>query len=43
MKAAEFVRASELKAVKLEQMSQIVTTLSREMARRVGQATTLRF
>jgi hypothetical protein len=43
MKAAEFVRASGLKAVKLEQMSQIVTTLSRDMARRVEQAATLRF
>ena len=43
MKAAEFVRASELKTVQLEQMSQIVTMLSRDMARRVEQATTLRF
>jgi len=43
MKAAELVQASGLKAVKLDQMSQIVTTLSRDMARRVELATTLRF
>jgi hypothetical protein len=30
MKAAELVRPSVLKAVKLDQMSHIVTTLSRE-------------
>ncbi|MGH9769769.1 MAG: hypothetical protein ACREAB_20285, partial [Blastocatellia bacterium] len=43
MKAAELMKASGMKAVKLDQMSQIVTTLSRDMARRVEQATTLRF
>ncbi len=43
MKAAEMVKASGTKAVKLEHMSQIVTTLSRDMVRRVEQATILRF
>jgi hypothetical protein len=37
------MKASGMKAVKLEQMSQIATTLSRDMARRVEQAATLRF
>jgi hypothetical protein len=43
LKAAEVVQASGLKAVKLEQMSQIVTTLSRDIARRAEQALTLRY
>lgn len=34
MKAAELVQTSGMKAIKLEQMSQIVTSLSRDMARR---------
>ncbi|MBS1812170.1 MAG: hypothetical protein JST84_28660 [Acidobacteria bacterium] len=43
LKAAEVVQLSGLKAVKLEQMSQIVTTLSRDIARRAEQALTLRY
>jgi hypothetical protein len=43
LKAAEEVKLSGLKAVKLEQMSQIVTTLSRDIARRAEQALTLRY
>jgi hypothetical protein len=43
MKAAELVRASVLKAVKLDQMSQIVTTLSRDMVRRGELALTMRY
>ncbi len=43
MKAAELVQASGMKAVKLEQMSQIVTTLSRDLARRTEQALTIRY
>ncbi|MCG3144648.1 MAG: hypothetical protein HONDAALG_02099 [Gammaproteobacteria bacterium] len=43
MKAAELIQASGMKAVKLEQMSQIVTTLSRDMARRAELALTMRY
>src|SRR5215510_15673156 len=43
MKAAELVRASGLKAIKLDQMSQIVTTLSRDMIRRGELALTMRY
>ena len=43
MKAAELVRASVLKAVKLDQMSQIVPTLSRDMIRRGELALTMRY
>lgn len=43
MKAADALKVSGLKAVKLEQMSQIVTTLSRDLARRAELALTLRY
>lgn len=43
LKAATIMQTSGLKAVKLEQMSQIVTTLSRDIARRAEQALTLRY
>jgi len=43
IKAAELMKASGMKAVKLEQMSQIVTTLSRDMARRAELALTMRY
>jgi hypothetical protein len=43
MKAAELMQTSGIKAVKLEQMSQIVTTLSRDMARRAELALTMRY
>lgn len=43
MKAADLLQESGLKAVRLEQMSQIVTTLSRDLARRAEQALTLRY
>ncbi len=43
MKAAELMNASGMKAVKLEQMSQIVTTLSRDLARRAELALTMRY
>lgn len=43
LKAAEVMQASGLKAVKLEQMSQIVTTLSRDIARRAELALTMRY
>jgi hypothetical protein len=43
MKAAELMQASGMKAVKLEQMSQIVNTLSRDMARRAELALTMRY
>ncbi len=43
LKAGEVVQTSGLKAVKLEQMSQLVTTLSRDIARRAEQALTLRY
>jgi hypothetical protein len=43
LKAAEVMKVSGMKAVKLEQMSQIVTTLSRDLARRAEQALTLRY
>jgi len=42
MKAAELMQASGMKAIKLEQMSQIVTALSRDMARRTELALTMR-
>ena len=43
MKAAELMKASGMKAVKLEQMSQVVTTLSRDLARRAELALTMRY
>lgn len=43
LKAAELMRASGIKAVKLDQMAQIVSTLSRDLARRTEQALTLRY
>ncbi len=43
MKAADALKESGMKAVKLEQMSQIVTTLSRDLARRAELALTLRY
>jgi hypothetical protein len=43
LKAAEAMPSSGLKAVKLEQMSQIVTLLSRDLARRAELALTLRY
>jgi hypothetical protein len=43
MKAAELAKASGMKAVKLDQMSQIVITLSRDMARRAEAALTMRY
>lgn len=43
LKAAEVVKLSGLKAVKLEQTSQIVTTLSRDIVRRAEQALTMRY
>ncbi len=43
MKAAELMQASGMKAIKLDQMSQIVTTLSRDMARRAELALTMRY
>jgi hypothetical protein len=43
LKAAELVQASGMKAVKLDQMSQIVTTLSRDLARRAELALTMRY
>ena len=43
LKAAEVVQLSGLKAIKLEQMSQIVTTLSRDIARRAELALTMRY
>jgi hypothetical protein len=43
IKAAELARDSGLKVVKLEQMSQIVTTLSRDMARRADLALAMRY
>lgn len=43
IKAANVLKESGIKAVKLEQMSQIVTTLSRDLARRAELALTLRY
>jgi hypothetical protein len=43
LKAAEVMRASGMKAIKAEQMSQIITTLSRDLARRAEMAMTLRY
>lgn len=43
LKAATIMQTSGLKAVKLDQMSQIVTTLSRDIARRAEQALTMRY
>jgi len=43
MKAAELMKASGMKAVKLDQMSQIITTLSRDIARRAELALTMRY
>ena len=43
LKAAEIMRSSGMKAVKLDQMSQIVSTLSRDMARRTEMAMTMRY
>jgi hypothetical protein len=43
LKAAEIMRSSGMKAVRLDQMSQIVSTLSRDLARRSEMAMTLRY
>ncbi|HEX9004013.1 MAG TPA: hypothetical protein VGB07_29145 [Blastocatellia bacterium] len=43
LKAAEIMRSSGMKAVKLDQMSQIVSTLSRDLARRTEMAMSLRY
>jgi hypothetical protein len=43
LKAAEIVRSSGMKAVRLDQMSQIVSTLSRDLARRTEMAMSLRY
>lgn len=43
MKAAEIMRSSGMKAVRLDQMSQIVSTLSRDLARRSEMAIALRY
>jgi hypothetical protein len=43
LKAAEIVRASGMKSIKLDQMSQIVNTLSRDLARRTELAMSLRY
>jgi hypothetical protein len=43
LKAAEIMRSSGMKAVRLDQMSQIVGTLSRDLARRTELAMTLRY
>ena len=43
LKAVEIMRASGMKAVKTEQMSLIVTTLSRDLARRAEMAMTIRY
>jgi hypothetical protein len=43
LQAAELVRSAGLKAVKLEQMSQLVNTLSRDLARRTEQALIWRY
>jgi hypothetical protein len=43
MRAAELMKASGMKAVKLEQISQMITTLSRDMARRAELALTMRY
>jgi hypothetical protein len=42
LKAAEIMRSSGMKAVKLDQTSQIVSTLSRDLARRTEMAMSLR-
>jgi len=43
LKAAEIMRSSGMKAVRLDQMSQIVSTLGRDLARRTEMAMTLRY
>ncbi len=43
LKAAEIMRSSGMKAVRLDQMSQIVSTLSRDLARRTEMAMSLRY
>jgi hypothetical protein len=43
LKAAEIMRSSGMKSVRLDQMSQIVSTLSRDLARRTEMAMTLRY
>lgn len=43
LKAAEIMRSSGMKAARLDQMSQIVNTLSRDLARRTELAMTLRY
>jgi hypothetical protein len=43
LKAAEVMRAAGMKSVKLDQMSQIVSTLSRDLARRTELAMSLRY
>ncbi|MGE0885480.1 MAG: hypothetical protein AB7P14_18180 [Blastocatellales bacterium] len=43
LKAAQIMQSSGMKAVRLDQMSQIVSTLSRDLARRTELAMTLRY
>lgn len=43
LKAAEIMRASGMNAVRVDQMSQIVSTLSRDLARRTELAMTMRY
>jgi hypothetical protein len=43
LKAAEIMRSSGMKAVRLDQMSQIVSTLSRDLARRTEMSMSLRY
>src|SRR5262249_24788797 len=43
LKAAEIMRCAGMKAVRLDQMSQIVSTLSRDVARRTEMAMSLRY
>jgi len=43
LKAAEIMRSSGMKAVRLDQMSQIISTLSRDLARRTEMAMALRY
>jgi hypothetical protein len=43
LKAAEIMRSSGMKAVRLDQMAQIVSTLSRDLARRTELAMSLRY
>ncbi|MBL8191148.1 MAG: hypothetical protein JNK38_24235, partial [Acidobacteria bacterium] len=43
LKAAQIMQSSGMKAVRLDQMSQIVSTLSRDLARRTELAMSLRY